>query len=227
MLDLCILAILLIFAFIGSKRGLIDAALTFFSSLGALILSFIIYPVINVILKMTPLYIHINEWINNRLSGINFGSGVQAQGRAITENITWLPQFIGETLVKNNNTEVYKVLGVQNVVDYVSISITNVVIAMLAVFITWFVLKCVLVGSLRMVGNMIAKLPVISSFNHLGGFLIGLIKGLLTFWIVTLIIPCIIAIPTYQGFETYIQTSILFKWLYENNLVVLALQQLF
>lgn len=227
MLDLFILVVLLIFAFVGSKRGLIDTALTFFSSLGALILSFIIYPVINVILKMTPLYLHINEWINNRISAINFGTGVQAQGHAIIENITWLPEFMGEALVRNNNTEVYKVLGAQNVVDYVSISITNIVISMLAVLITWFILKCVLVGSLRMVGNMVAKLPVISSFNHLGGFCIGLIKGLLTFWIVTLIIPCIIAIPAYQDFETYIQTSILFKWLYENNLVVLALQQLF
>lgn len=227
MLDLLVVVVLLIFAFIGSRRGLIDAALAFLGSLGALILSFIIYPVVNVILKMTPLYLNINEWISNRISEINFGAGVQAQGRAITENITWLPQFVGEALVRNNNTEVYKVLGVQNVVDYVSISITNVVISMLAVLITWFILKCVLVGGLRMVGNMIAKLPVISSFNHFGGFCIGLIKGLLTFWIVTLIIPCIIAIPAYQSFETYIQTSILFKWLYENNLVVLALQQLF
>lgn len=227
MLDIIILIILLIFAVVGSRRGLIDATLTFLSSLGALIVSFIVYPLVNIVLKMTPLYTNINQWISDKIGTINFGTGIQSQGKAITENLTWLPDFIGESLVKNNNTEVYKVLGVQNVVDYVSLSITNVIVAMLALLITWFILKWVLVGSLRMVGNMVAKLPVISSFNHLGGFVVGLVKGLLTLWIIALLIPCIIAIPAYQGLETYIQTSILFKWLYENNLVLLAFKQIF
>lgn len=227
MLDIIILGLLLIFAIVGSRRGLIDAVLTFLSSLGALILSFIVYPLVNAILKLTPLYTHINEWVSDKVSTINFGTGVQSQGNAIVKNLTWLPEFISETLVKNNNTEVYKVLGVQNIIDYVSVSITNIIVAMLALLITWLILKIILIGSLRMVGNMVAKLPVISSLNKLGGFCIGFIKGLLTLWIVVLIIPCIIATTSYQGVETYIQGSILFKWLYENNLVLFVFQQLF
>ncbi len=227
MLDIFILVILLIFAVIGSKRGIIDTILTLLSSVGALILSFMVYPVVNSILKITPLYSRINEWISYKVSNINFGAGIRTQGKAITDNITWLPEFISESLVKNNNTEVYKVLGVQNIVDYVSISITNIVVAMLALLITWFILKCVLVGSLRMLGNIVAKLPVISSLNHIGGFCIGGMKGLITFWIVALIVPCVIAIPAYQDLETYIQASVLFKWLYENNLVLVIFKQLF
>lgn len=227
MLDIIVLGILLIFALIGSHRGLIDAVLTFLSSLGALILAFIVYPLVNIVLKLTPLYTYINEWVSDKVSTINFGTGVQSQGKAIAENLTWLPEFISEALIKNNNTEVYKALGVQSIMDYVSISITNIIMVMLAVLITWLILKVVLVGSLRMVGNMVAQLPVISSLNKLGGFCIGLLKGLLTFWIIALIVPCIIAIPSYQGLEVYIQGSILFKWLYENNLVLFVFGQLF
>lgn len=227
MLDIIVLVILLMFALVGSRKGLINTVLTFLSSLGALILSFILYPAVNMLLKITPLYTYINERVSQKIASINFGTGIQSQGNAITEKLTWLPEFISESLIKNNNTEVYKVLGAHNVMDYVSISITNIIIAMLALLVTWFILKFVLVGSLQMVGTLVAKLPVISSFNKLGGFCIGLAKGLLTFWIVVLIVPCIITNPDYQGLETYIQGSILFKWLYENNLILIIFKQLF
>ena len=227
MLDLIILGVLLIFAFIGMHRGLIDEVVTLLGSLGALVLSFIVYPVINIILKLTPLYTYINEWVRDKVGAIQFGMGVQSQGNAIVQNLTWLPDFMSETLVKNNNIEVYKALGASNIVDYVSISITNIIMAMLALLITWIILKVILVGSVRVVGRFVAKLPVISSFNKMGGFIIGLMKGLLTFWVIALVVPCIIAIPSSEGIEAVIEGSVLFKWLYENNLVLLAFQEMF
>lgn len=227
MLDLIVLGILLIFAFVGMHRGLIDEVVTLLGSLGALILSFIIYPLINVILKFTPLYTYINVWVRGKVGTIQFGSGVQSQGKAIVQNLTWLPDFMSETLVKNNNSEVYKALGANDIVDYVSISITNIIMAMLALLITWLILKVVLVGSVRIIGRFIAKLPIISSLNKIGGFGIGLIKGLLTFWVIVLVVPCIIAIPSYEGIEAAIEGSLLFKWFYENNLVLLVFQQMF
>ncbi|WP_054742718.1 CvpA family protein [Cellulosilyticum ruminicola] len=227
MLDLIILGVLLIFAFVGMHRGLIDEIVTLLGSLGALILSFIVYPLINIILKLTPLYTYINEWVREKVVTIQFGNGVQSQGQAIVRNFTWLPDFMSETLVKNNNPEVYKALGANNIIDYVSISITNIIMSMLALLITWLVLKVVLVGSVRIIGKFVAKLPVISSLNKVGGFGIGIIKGLLTFWVITLVVPCIIAIPSYGGLETLIEGSVLFKWLYENNLVLLVFQQVF
>lgn len=227
MLDLVVIILLFIFGAIGYKRGLLDAILSLLGSVGSLILAFIVYPVVNMVLKLTPLYTGINEWVTEKVGNINFGTGVQTQGNAITQQITWLPQFMNEQLVRNNNTEVYELLGVKNIVDYVSLSITNIIIAMVALLITWVLLKVILTGSLRTIGKMIAKLPVISSLNRLGGLVLGIIKGLLTLWIIGLMIPLVMTIPSYEMIGNYIEASILTKWLYENNLVIMVFNQLF
>lgn len=227
MLDLVIIIIMLIFALVGYKRGLLDAIMSLVGSVGSLVLAFIVYPTVNVVLKLTPLYSWINEWVENKMSAINFGTGIQTQGNAITEKITWLPKFISEELVRNNNTEVYEMLGVKNIVDYVSVSISNIIIAMIALLVTWILLKVIFTGSLRTIGKMIANLPIISNLNRLGGGIVGIIKGLLTLWIVGLIVPFIMTIPSYEVIGTYIETSVVTKWIYDNNLVIMIFNHFF
>lgn len=227
MLDLGILIILLICGIIGYKRGLIDSLVTFLGTAVSLVLSFILYPMINAILKVTPLYKVILEWVTERVSLINFGTGVQTQGNAIIDNLNWLPSYIGEQLVKNNNAEVYQVLGVKDIVDYVSVSITSVIIGLLAVLITWLILRVAFIGILRTIGKFIGAIPVISGLNKLGGAMIGILKGGLILSIIGLIIPFIIAMPAYSGVGAYIQASYLAKLIYENNLIILIFNQLF
>lgn len=222
MLDILVIIVLLLFGIIGYNRGLIDTVFTLFSTAVSLVLAFIVYPVVNFILKLTPIYTEINKWVSEKVATIDFGMGVQTQSKAISSNITWLPEFISEQLVENNNTEMYKLLGVQNIVDYVSVSLTHIIISMLALLITWVILKFVFTGVLRGMGKLIAKLPVISGLNKLGGLGVGFAKGLLTLWIIGLLIPLVMTIPAYEGIGAYIEASYLTKWLYENNLVIVA-----
>ncbi|MBQ8999383.1 MAG: CvpA family protein [Clostridium sp.] len=225
MLDIIIIALLIIFAVVGSKRGVIHTIFAFLSTLLALFLSFIVYPVINTILKLIPMYTMINEKVNQRVSKINFGHSLQGQDQIISEGVNWLPDFVSEVLIQNNNEAVYQTLGVQNVVDYISISITNIIVGLIAILITWVILKCVLAGAICKFGKAIASLPIISSLDHLGGFALGIIKGLVTLWIIALIIPFIMT--SSGNLESYIQGTVLCKWLYENNLVLLAFEQIF
>ena len=225
MLDVVILIILLLFAIAGSKRGIISTVMAFLSTLGALILAFIVYPVVNMILKLTPIYVRIHDKVAEKISGIDFGTTIQAQNNVIKNSLDWLPNFVGEVLIQNNSETAYQTLGVQNIIDYISLSVTNIIVALIALLITWIVLKCILVGGITRFGKMVANLPVISSIDHIGGFALGIIKGLITLWIISLILPLVMT--SIGSIDTYIEGTTLCKWLYENNFVLMIFENIF
>lgn len=220
MVDLVILIIMLLFIAIGAQRGLIRTLITLGSSIAALILSLMVYPVINGILKLTALYTTIYTGVLEKVRGIDFGRGIQSQGNAITENITWLPGFLTEQIKNNNNTAMYEILGVHTIQEYISTYVTNMIISMIAILVTWFLIKVVLMGALRVMGSVVEQLPVISSFNKMGGAIVGLIKGILTLSIIALVMPTFITIPSLNELGQMLQESFLVQYLYNHNLVI-------
>lgn len=220
-MDGIIIAILLLFALVGYSRGLVRSACTFVSSILALALSFIIYPIINFMLKMTPAYTEFYKATLDRIEKIDFGQGIQTQGENIIAQINWLPSIISEQIKANNNAATYEMLQVGTLQEYIATYITNMVIALLAIFITWIIIKLVIVGLINIVGGIVEHLPVISTFNHLGGFIFGIMKGILMLSLIALIIPIFIENPLMEGIRQSIDSSILAKWLYENNLILL------
>jgi hypothetical protein len=227
MLDLVILCIIILFGIIGYYTGLVKTIITLISSIVALILSFLMYPVVNTLLKLTPIYTYMNKWIGNRLTDIDFGTRLQSQGNVITNNITWLPKFMSEQIVKNNNQEVYKLLEVSNVKDYVSIYVTNIVIGMLAILITWLFLNILLAFFLKTAHALVSHLPVVSQVNKLGGGVIGIAKGLMIIWGIYLLVPIFITNPSFYKINEYMSESYLAKWLYENNMILIAFNSIF
>ena len=105
--------------------------------------------------------------------------------------------------------------------------ITQMLIGMLAILLTWIILKMVLGMSIKLLSSIIEHLPVISTFNKQGGMCIGVVKGLLMISIIGLILPILIEIPVISAFHSEIQTSYLGKWLYENNLIIIIYNNLF
>lgn len=220
MIDLILIILILIFALVGYGNGLIKTLVTLMGSIVALIVSFVVYPVVNMILKATAIYTIVYNGVFSKVQGINFGKGIQTQGKAIIENITWLPRFLTEQIANNNNRTMYELLGVHTLVEYISTYITDMIIGMLAILITWFLIKIVLVGILKSVGKIVEHLPIISELNHFGGFIVGLFKGILTVCIITLIIPAFLTVPSLVDLGILLQSSYLIQWFYEHNLVI-------
>lgn len=221
MIDLIVILILVIFAVIGYKRGLIRSAITLCSSIVALVLSFIVYPAINMMLKLTPIYTSIYEGVFKKIEAIDFGRGIQSQGNAIIENITWLPEFLTIQIKNNNNTAMYELLGVKNIQEYISMYIANMIVSLIAILITWLLLKVILGTILKMLASIIEHLPVISSFNHGIGLVFGLLKGAITLSAIGLLIPVFITLPAFQNISQNIESSILTKWMYDNNFILM------
>ncbi|ADZ82799.1 CvpA family protein [Cellulosilyticum sp. ST5] len=227
MLDLSVIIVVSIFGIIGYKRGFIKSILTFGTSIIALVLSFIVYPMMTMLLRITPVYTWIYQTISKKVEDISFGGGLQSQGDAITKNITWMPDILVEQVKNNNNTAMYDLLGATNIKEYISLYVTQMLMGMLALFLTWVVLKIILTTVIKLLSGIIEHLPIISTFNKQGGLCLGIIKGILMLSIVGLIIPILIEIPSIQSIYLEIQSSYLSKWLYENNLIIMVYNYLF
>ncbi len=227
MLDLGIVFIIIVFGAIGYYKGFVKTMITLLSSVIAFVLSFLIYPIINTFLKLTPIYTYVNKWIGSRLAGVEFGTGIQTQGNAIADSIGWLPRFVSEQIIRNNNQEVYKLLEVNDVGDYVGVYLTHIIISMVAVLVTWLILKILLTLFLNTTDAMVSHLPVISTVNKIGGLGVGVAKGLIGIWAICLIIPLLITYPYFSEIEYYITNSYLAQWLYENNMILRAFNSVF
>lgn len=221
MIDLSIILIMIVFGVVGYKKGFIRSITTLCSSIIALILSFIIYPIVNMLLKLTPIYTSIYQGVFKKIEIIDFGKGIQSQGNAILENITWLPDFLTMQIKNNNNTAMYELLGAATIQEYISSYVTHMIMSMLALLITWILLKVVLGIVFRILGSIIENLPVMSSLNRCAGLFFGLLKGVIALSILSLIVPLLITSPVFENISQSIEGSILIRWLYENNFILI------
>lgn len=219
MLDLLVIGVIIVCGIIGLKLGFIKTIYQFISSLVALVLAIMVAPVIEGILKLTPLYTSIQAWFLKMLPSFEATLPKQSENAAIREATSWLPQMLTDQIVANNNPEIYALLGVDKLVDYMIMSLTNLCITGLAVVSAWIIIKVLLsigVGIL----DLVAKLPILKTANQLAGFVVGLVKGVLFVWIGCLLVPALVLIPSLAQIQQLIEASFLTKILYDYNIVL-------
>jgi uncharacterized membrane protein required for colicin V production len=222
MIDLIIVLIIGASIGVGYKKGLIKTIYELGTSVLALGISFVIYPILTTLLKLTPIYISLIEWNKEKISSFEIVSGLQGQAEMIRSTTSHLPSFITEALVKNNNKEVYALLGVNEVVEYIATYIANICITALAIVITFIIVKIILIilgGFL----DFVTRLPVIHTANQLGGIIIGGVKGLLFVYLGLLVVPFLNTISNFSGLIQQVQNSLLGSYLYQNNILLILL----
>lgn len=82
-----------------------------------------------------------------------------------------------------------------------------------------FLLISILLGILVHVLDILAKLPVIESINHLGGLAVGLLEGLVVVWILLFVIVLCQGTEWGRAMMESMQENPLLRLLYENNVL--------
>ena len=218
MIDLIILIIILGAACIAAKVGFIKTVYGLLSSLIALVLAFFIYPAIEYMLKLTPIYEGIKGWVTERLPEVG-NVGLQGQATIIQESLTWMPDFITDKMVRNNNPEIYELLGVSTLMEYMATFVANLCIMGIAIVVCFIVVKVGLAISVNLL-DLVAKLPILKTANKWAGFIVGLIKGVFIVWLICLVVPFIMMIPGLISINTLIEESLLMQLFYEHNVIL-------
>jgi len=199
MVDLIIIGIILLFTFLGYKRGLVKLALgllTFFIAIG---IAFTIYkPVANFLIEKT---------------GID-----DAIRSAVTAKI--LPEGMTDTSEIDLSQSLPKVIlqGSSNTVASIATSISRTLIETVCLLAIFIILKIVL-KFITLLADLIAKLPILKQFNELGGTIYGVLEGIFIVLVALAVISLVAPLIDTSILE-YINKSIIGSFIYNNNILL-------
>ncbi len=219
-LDVVALIVFLVCVYGGYKKGLIVSMLGFFSVILALILSVQIYPIFSkFILEKTSASERLTKSI---VKVINLEENVKKtdtlkQKTELIEALP-LPEFVTKNLIKNNNPEIYKLLKVSTIENYIAKYIAFLcinIISMIIVFIASLIVIKILTKSL----DIVAKLPVINIFNKAGGAAIGCLQGFVAVFVLQAFLLVLSSSQQFSDVGKMLDKSAVSSLLFELNVL--------
>ena len=192
--DLIIIAIIALSAFLGYRKGLVVLAIKLCAFIIAIAITFVIYkPIANVVINVTG----IDETIENAI--LEKAGGIMSE-----ENNETSTQMI-ENAKTGLLPEVAREIAV-NIVTGGVILILFIIIRIAIKFVT-------------ALANAVAKLPIIKQFNEMGGLLYGVLRGLLIIYIAMLLIGVAGQINPENTLHQSLNSSYIGKVMYNNNIL--------
>lgn len=130
-----------------------------------------------------------------------------------------LPTFLKNILLENNNSEIYKELGVSSFPEYVASYISRMFIKILSFLVT-FLLAIIIVKALMAAVDIIGDLPLLGLVNHFGGAVVGAAAALLLVWFGFLVITILYSSTAGKACFEMIEKSQVLTFLYEKNILL-------
>ncbi len=168
-IDLVLAGILLIFVIIGIIRGLIKSVLNFIGTLAAVVGGAVLAE------KFTKpvaewLYPSVQEKILDRLRLEDLGLSAPGNHSSLS---TLLPSLTG---------------NVRAVVEEAAMNILSGVVRVV-LFLIFFILLILAVKLLAFLLSKLFELPVLETFNRMGGAIFGLVEGMLILYLIVYLAP--------------------------------------
>lgn len=205
LLDILIIAILLISIVLGYKKGLINVAFNLCAFIIALIITLVLYrPITNFVIDNTE--------FDEKIESVIIEKGISNDEKDTTEDGT-LNKYIEEYVTKSvDNTK-------NEIVKSTATIIAEKIIGIVVMIALFIVIRILLIFAKAII-NGIANLPIIKQFNELGGLLYGILRGIVIVYGILTIMFIVISMNNNGVLANSIDTSIISKILYENNIIL-------
>lgn len=213
-----VLAILIIYALNGRRRGLIKTVFTMFSTIVALLLTSWISPVVSKELQKNERVVSvISENVEKIVDFSNLGNKTSDQVNFIDKlNI---PKNMRTSLLEHNTTDMYVAMAVDNFNEYVVNYITRIIINAF-VYIIIMILVTIALTIISGTLNIISKLPIINGLNKSAGLLAGFAHGIIVIWIGCIVITIFSSTEFGQNLFDQINNSVILSTIYNNNVLL-------
>lgn len=209
-IDVLFAAVLLICAVSGLIKGFVKSFISFFLVIAAAIVGKIFTPDVAFLLKTkTGIFSSIASFISEKISVVFSGTltAGDVTGSAGVVNIPErLMKLLGSFIDNTNNTigssaEAFA----QNAAEFIV-----KLIAFIAIF-----LAVILIGNLIMLLlDKLAELPVVKTFNRIGGLLLGVVEGCLILIVIATLIYGLNVFMQIDSLAQAINSSYLIKYFY-------------
>ena len=219
-LDIAIVAIVAIFAIAGYRKGLLRTVYRLCAFAIAVFISWRLYPYGARLLRQTPLLPTIQEGIANgmNLQGF-FRDNIAPQGANIINELP-IPQILRNLLHTNNTPDMFEILQVTTIEEYVSGFFANIVINGIAA-IGVFLLACIALWVVGYMLDIVSKLPVIHFLNSIGGLCLGIVVSSAILWLL-LVGTALFATGTHPQIYILLEGSYIAQRVFEATLPQLA-----
>ncbi|MDE6181923.1 MAG: CvpA family protein [Eubacteriales bacterium] len=220
-----ILDILIILVFIGCLvygyfKGAFKEIFDILGFVLGIILFRIISPFINNWFLQSSFYEKIKEWIviDLKFSSLFETVDIDLSNPANIEALN-VPNFIKEQLVKFNNAEVFASLNANNSSDYITGFIATTIVSLISLFFI-ILLTSIIISIILRFTKVLSKLPVLSKINKIGGVALGVINGILTLWLLGLIVLILVLFPPFSWLKEMLNNSAIASPVFENNYLI-------
>jgi uncharacterized membrane protein required for colicin V production len=211
-----VIAVLSGYAIYGRSRGFIRTVFMLFSTIIAILLTTWISPVVSKeIQKNDKIMNYVTEKVSNVVKSSEKDKKKADQMNYIDK--LPLPKKLKNALIENNNTDMYKAMAVDNFKDYISSTITRIIINA-AIFLILMIVILIGLAVLCEALNIISKLPLINGLNKTAGLLAGLLQGIIVVWIGCIFLTMISSTKLGQEIFTQINENQFLSTIYNNNL---------
>ena len=221
--------IFLICLIVGFARGFIKIVASLAVTIATIILVMFLSPYVsNIILEHTPLEKKVQEYCTGLLtSGEKETTSAEEFRKAEytrEEQISMiegaeLPDVFQKLLLDNNNSEIYKNLGVETFGDYACRYFAKLIADILGFLLTFLVLTIVARIVVYVLG-FIGDLPIIGGFNRVAGGALGLVTGLIIVWVLFVAITLLYQTDFGMNCFKNIEESRILTFLYDNNILM-------
>ncbi len=204
--DLIIVAVMLLFIFLGYKKGLTGSLIKLLSFVIAIVLAVILYkPVGNVVIENTTIDDNIRTSLNE-----TFGVQENKQEEKNEENVP-------SSIMNNINKEI------ENATDEVKTNVidetTKTVVYVGSAIVIFLAVKVVLL-IVSLFTSQITKLPIIRQVDKIGGLAYGAIEGVVIVYAILAVISLTSVIWANNAVVMAIGKSTLGEMLYNNNIIL-------
>lgn len=197
--DLIIIAIILLFTFLGYKRGLIKVAIKLCTFIIAIIIAFALYkPISNLVIENTSIDESIESAITDR---------ILPEGASVDDEVE-LSNDLPSVILENS----------ENTVKGIATSFSNTIIET-GCFLIIFIAVKIILKFVTVLADLIAKLPILKQFNALGGTIYGVLEGLFIVFVGFAIVSLIAPLLDVSILEA-INSSTLGSIFYNNNIIL-------
>lgn len=202
----------------GMKVGFIRTVFSLVSMILAVILTIWISPYLKDFLKN-------NEKINDGLISkiekmLPFSAEeVVEEGQDSLIDEMKLPQFLRQSLKKNNTLEKQKELAANSFEEYISRYLADIFINSLSFILTYIIISLIL-WLICSALNIISKLPLLNSMNKTAGLLAGCVQGLFMVWLFFILLTVFGSTSFGQNTMEMIGESEILSIIYNNNILL-------
>lgn len=217
-LEILVIIILVVYSFIGRKRGFIKTVFTLFSTIIALLLTMWISPMVNKEIQKND---KIMNFVSNKVEKViefNKNNDKTSEQMKFIDKL-FLPGSIKNTLKENNTGDVYVAMAADNFKEYVTGSISRIIINA-AVFILVMLIIMIALGIISKTLDIISKLPIINGLNKTAGLFAGLLHGIIIVWIGFIFLIMFSSSSVGKTMFLLINESKFLTTLYNNNLLL-------